>query len=222
MSTYCNTVHASAHNKTIHERKHGKTTMSGKMQCSFCNKMMFKYSLPGHVKGIHRKYENISIHSSAYPQCGKGFSNVWKLERHLRMKHSIYKQSSKIKPGQGPSEVVCRLCDTKFHTQSSYALHFKSTHGKSMCKESITCLLCDKRYDTIECLHRHYSIVQTKKKLKLHCSLCTKYFRHEVEYEKHKREYHKNDRCSCGLCSLDFDKVKAWNLHVLKHNTFSK
>ena len=211
---YCDIIMTSSKSLKKHQKKHfrGLKSTSNELICTLCRITVQRHELKWHM---HQSHANEPRHklSSKKVFCTKCTYSA-KTSKHLDL-HIIENHQELLK-------IECRLCDQRFLTQEKYSNHFRDSHGKSFDEELKLCYLCNKKFPTVANLYQHYSIVHMKKDENYFCSLCSKYFYGQNDYDKHQDEYHKHDKFQCGLCLIEFEDAEFCEAHVLVHKKKSK
>jgi len=210
---YCDIVCKKNHKLRKHEKLHFKNLMrnSNELRCTCCDEMVVRHKLKWHMHTKHGNFSvvNLSRKKIYCPKC----TYATKLAKHMD-EHILKTHPELLK-------IECRLCDERFLTQSIYKKHFENTHETSIDEESKMCFLCNKTFNSLPDLYKHYSILHLKKNENFHCPLCSKYFYGQTDYDKHQNEYHNNDKFQCGLCLVEFKDAELCEVHVLVHKSKS-
>ena len=93
----------------------------------------------------------------------------------------------------------------------------KNKNTKKQAKESIECVVCDKKFETKEEINDHkkkYHLKQFK------CKYCEEVFDKSYKLEKH-LETHKKKDLKCNICSKEFHLEWRLKKHTLSHEQTS-
>ena len=211
---YCDIIMTSSKSLKKHQKKHfkGLKSTSNELICTSCRITVQRHELKWHMHQSHANESRYKL-SSKKVFCAKCTYSA-KTSKHLDL-HIIENHQELLK-------IECRLCDQRFLTQEKYSNHFRNSHRKSFDEDLKLCYLCNKKFPTVANLYQHYSIVHMKKNENYFCSLCSKYFYGQNDYDKHQDEYHKHDKFQCGLCLIEFEDAELCEAHVLVHKKKSK
>ena len=123
--------------------------------------------------------------------CSKMFSELSRLNRHIRVFHKINK---------------CKLCHKNFDYLKDLKKHLKSSHYK--------CDMCHISFPNSAFLKKHI-FTDHDNRLKIKCNSCEKTFSTQKFLEKHIKSYHKREESACDLNSQQFTTDKKLPNHVL-------
>lgn len=201
---WCDQLFVEKKNMGKHIARHFKGARLNKLTCISCFCLVDRHILKRHM---HMTHEDDVVLCQKRKFCAHCSYSTKKsnLEKHVLEAHpSLLK-------------IECRICDARFSTTLSYNKHFQMTHGKSLDEGDLTCLFCNKQFDSLNQLYCHFSIVHMKKNKDLYCALCCKYFYCHTDLDNHQEEFHQNDKYQCGLCFVDFESVQSCEEHVVVH-----
>ena len=86
------------------------------VNCTICEKKLFKSSLEYHIRHVHNDEENEK--ASKCTLCEKTFCSQFALKEHIRLVHNIERN------------MECIKCDKKFGQRGTLNYHIRSVHGK--------------------------------------------------------------------------------------------
>jgi len=163
--------------------------------CKACNKVISYENFVRHVKKKHltdKDKEWLCSH------CGKGFSNKWNRDNHVKeicvkgdVKH-LNKEEIRKRRLEMKKPFQCHDCGSQFFQKVALQTHIK----QEVCNNipgSYECPSCTKEFTTL-------------KKLKLHVnksSLCS--------FENEKKPF------PCNYCERSFTTEKTWEIHTRSH-----
>ncbi|XP_029950557.1 zinc finger protein 665-like [Salarias fasciatus] len=176
-----------------HRRTH---TIAG-LTCLACDKQFKdKSALASHLKG-HKKVES-SPQSLICGECGKVFSRMYHLKRHI-MTHRKASNTECYK---------CPDCHRDFafpeDLNKHLEIHVKENKG--------TCPKCNENFGSLKELQTHMEVHQKS----YSCSICEKKFKVEYALKKHEQG-HQNEQYYCSLCNKRFLKLSHYKRHEMVH-----
>ena len=166
--------------------------------------------LEEHFEAVHQKIQKCDT-------CGKIFSDIGKLNRHILKMH----EGKEAIVHEGKKTYKCPLysldfkCQASFSNKQGMSLHISKTHlGFKLHK----CQFCVSRFCNKFKLKKHIKEVHEGKKALVFqhsCSLCIASFKYKNNLQEHIEVVHENPH-KCDICGKRFIHVGFLNQHILK------
>ena len=169
-----------------------------RIKCDKCYKMV--NDMDKHNAARHEK--------CSCGQCGKEFSNKFRLNRHINQVHN------KIPHHCPVEECQCKICH-KILMKTSLKMHMKSVHEKI---KDYLCKLCGIGFSRSDALRLHIKTVHEGRKDKV-CNYCGKAFSRIGPLSIHIETVHKGiKRWQCENCNRAYGqshelKKHLWSVH---------
>jgi len=170
----------------------------GQRICKACYKVISYFNFKRHVKQKHLTEKYKSEKKWLCSHCGKGFSNKWNRDNHVKeicvkgdVKH-LNKEEIRKRRKEMKKPFQCHDCGGQFFQKVALQTHIK----QEVCKNvigSYKCPTCNKEFTSL-------------KQLKLHVnksSLCS--------FENEKKPF------PCNYCERSFTTEKTWEIHTRSH-----
>ena len=211
----------SLHSKVFHEG----------LRCSTCS-LLFdtRDDLTAHQDG-QCTGEKARQEAVKCEKCGKTYSRLSNLNRHMRMAHKgmIYScefcsRGYRSKDGllehqrNIHSLYKCSKCDTICESEMELKNHMESIHsekympkvlrnaggpsGRKRVRRKATCEHCGKVYSDQSKLNHHVLVIH--KHVRHQCEICDKSFASKSQLRIHRKVFHEELNLSCSLCSHSF------------------
>ena len=166
--------------------------------------------LEEHFEAVHQKIQKCDT-------CGKIFSDIGKLNRHILKMH----KGKEAIVHEGKKTYKCPLysldfkCQASFSNKQGMSLHISKTHlGFKLHK----CQFCVSRFCNKFKLKKHIKEVHEGKKALVFqhsCSLCIASFKYKKNLQEHIAAVHENPH-KCDICGKRFIHIGFLNQHILK------
>lgn len=137
------------------------------------------------------------------PRCSTTLKNRISLVRHYKHYHR------EMKHNDGTGNLLCHLCDMRFHNDLYLKCHVRSVHRKR-----ITCDHCDAEFSSYILLFQHKSVIHQDKLFP--CVLCKKSFLSKQKLAKHMRLFHPDKEATfvCDYCQKSFITERILSYHI--------
>ncbi|XP_042241123.1 zinc finger protein 729-like [Homarus americanus] len=139
--------------------------------------------------------------------CGIGFKQLAHLKAHVR-----------IHTGEEPYK--CNICDATFKQSSRLKSHQRTQHVEGKVKKkkiakkfsirNFYCKICDKTF--LDSCYKKQHMRTHEDEAQYKCDRCDAVFKTKSTFKKH-RLHHVDNWGICELCGLQFEGVKALNVH---------
>lgn len=158
-------------------------------------------------------------------QCGKTYSNIGNLNRHIKSAHdkvfykcdlcaSEFTDSGNLKKHVRSLHIetrfTCVTCNEEFNDISNLRRHIKSVHDRV----SYSCSICGVKFNDTGNLARHIKDVHQKLK-PFPCTTCGKAFLNSSKLQRHINDVHLKLKLSeCTICHKSFTDTSKRQEHV--------
>ena len=146
-----------------------------------------------HYKEVH---EGDGLHIC--PECGKSYTNLWKMKTHKRCVHRPL--------------IHCDQCDFKCYQPGNLKSHKAYNHAE----RNIICDQCSKAFPLKSALEKHIRTVHEGFRIK--CPDCDFQTTTKQNLKKHHDMIHLLIKFSCSMCSKEYSNQSALNVHSLKEH----
>ena len=166
--------------------------------------------------------------------CGKGFTQLGVLNRHMRIVHAHMniEDSKKDKASDehkvigkeiegdthphmyseqnGEKPYTCNICLKGFEYQRSVVHHMRTQHTEKLPK----CQVCEKRFISPSALAKHMK--KHSRERPYTCNVCYKSFAYKHSLKQHTKIEHEGVSQShiCNICTKGFKRVGCLNRHL--------
>uniref|UniRef100_A0A8D8JLH2 Zinc finger protein 37 homolog n=1 Tax=Culex pipiens TaxID=7175 RepID=A0A8D8JLH2_CULPI len=194
--TYELARHIKAHKYESNQQK--------EFHCEFCGKVFEMRTIYNKHLRRHRP------HTFKCHLCPKTFPENCNLTRHLKLNHNIQTPTVKVeRVNQDEIDPTryCEQCNQTFKTRQNCDNH-KRKH-KSVEEGRFKCAPCGKSFSNhfALVLHKksapHKKMVEPKKDVEFHCTVCDKVFQAKVQFTKHLKR-HRPPNFHCSHCPKSF------------------
>ena len=226
--TQCKTCNKGFSNHS-RAKKHTKTKHGDYLECRCKETFTTKDALLQHIT------EKNECHAKACHICGKIYSLLTNLTRHIKNKHeketltkckykSCHLSYNPKKLSAHMKEYhkrfikdTCDICDIAFKTKSSFKRHKKEIHDKikQEMKDPVKCYVCKKVFKSIPMLKIHFARIHGNMST---CAVCSKTFHTVKAAKKHFKDAH-DGSFKCSMCHKSFEEIPNLRRHLSqKHN----
>ena len=205
--------------------------------CSHCNMaFLCKSSLKGHIKQLHGEKEEYKCEEQ---NCEASFTWKPSLRDHMTRVHGANPDRGWFQCDQCDRKYVllgslnqhkkfshaekteqCPDCPWKFRNQYSLKLHYKVVHLGQKPPKSVTCDICDRKYESQGRLKRHKKASHSERTVQ--CPDCPKKFATKGQLKVHHKVVHLGQKPAkihkCDFCDYRTDsKSYMERIHKKKH-----
>jgi len=190
------------HSKRSHGPQGGKRSKD--FICDLCGFATTQASYLKEHRTRKHGLDEMAVKEFPCGHCGKVFSQIGNLQRHVAVMHEDPK-------------LQCAECPQMFHHKRELTRHSWS-HGPPQ----FPCTRCDQAFRNPDQLENHVQVEHEKKKAVLRCEECDREFSTKSSLRIHMSHFHLGTvgQHPCHLCEKVLTTAKLLELHVQRHEDY--